>query len=168
MERLGIKKVHVAGQDCQAVDQPHKAAVTAARTAIPGSTPMAVPKLEKHEGRRRGPRHVVANGTTQEESEDTGPVNHADPKRLTDTVRACTHTSSVVLTAFTRFGSGGFAPGFIVSHSQEKWKWTAGPDTREPGRRSQVKTSDFQVQVRASQPVTTPQRTLQYTEEVKG
>ena len=79
------------------------------------------------------------NGTTQEESEDTDPVNHADPKRLMDTVRACTHTSSVGLTTFTRYGSGGFAPGFIVSHSQEKWKWIAGPDTRQPGYQSQVK-----------------------------
>jgi hypothetical protein len=38
------------------------------------------------------------NGTTQEESEDTDPVNHADPKRLTDTVRlgrVCTRVYSL-------------------------------------------------------------------------
>ena len=38
------------------------------------------------------------NGTTQEESEDTDPVNYADPKRLTDTVRlgrVCTRVYSL-------------------------------------------------------------------------
>jgi hypothetical protein len=161
MERLGIEKVHEAGQGCQAVDRPHKDAVTVARTAIPGSTSMAVQKLEKHKWRRHGPRHITQTAVTQT----------LQPQE-TDGHCACANAYSISRPdGPPRHGSGGFAPGFIVSHYQEKWKWTAGPDTREPGRRSQVKKSDFQVQVRATQPapsLTTPQRTLQYTEEVKG
>jgi len=58
-KRLGIAKVHEAGQGCPAVGQSYKEAVTVARTAIPGGTLMAVQKLEKHERRRRGHRHVT-------------------------------------------------------------------------------------------------------------
>jgi len=112
------------------------------------------------------------NGTTQGESKNTDPANHADPKRLTDPVRACMHTSSVGLTAFKKVRLKGSAPGFIVSHSQEKWKWTAGSSqsTGSLGTSPSQK-SGFQVQVRASQPApsrTTPPRTLQYPDEVKG
>ena len=91
------------------------------------------------------------NGTTQGESKNTDPANHADPKRLTDPVRACMHTSSVGLTAFKKVRLKGSAPGFIVSHSQEKWKWTAGSSqsTGSLGTSPSQK-SGFQVQVRAS------------------
>ena len=58
-KRLGIAKVHETGQGCPAVGQSYKEAVTVARTAIPGGTLMAVQKLEKHEWRRQGHRHVT-------------------------------------------------------------------------------------------------------------
>jgi hypothetical protein len=58
-KRLGIAKVHEAGQGCPAAGQSYKEAVTVAHTAIPGGTLMAVQKLEKHEWRRRGHRHVT-------------------------------------------------------------------------------------------------------------
>jgi hypothetical protein len=101
MERLGIEKVHEAGQGCQAADQPHKDAVTAAHTAIPGSTSMAVQKLEKHEWRRHGPRHITQTAVTQT----------LQPQE-TDGHCACANAYSVSSPdGPPRHGSGGFAPG---------------------------------------------------------